>query len=240
VGSSVTGQSVQPRQITMEGCLLGPLAGSRRRLIEVMAPGGEARLSVADGEREVWLEVVPLRTPEIGLGEGVQHWQAQLKAAYPYWRTADAYAEPIAGLESRIRLPIFTGGTWMISRYTGSYFKNIPNTGNMPIAFTVVLTARSEVRGPELYHMGARTRIKLMRTMAAGETITVCTQSGKRGVEIRLPDGSQQNGFRYLTLDSDLSMALLPGENLLRLGADTNREGLSARLHAPKGVLSGV
>ena len=38
IGSDIEGQIVQPRSITIDGAVFGPLAANRKRLIDVMAP----------------------------------------------------------------------------------------------------------------------------------------------------------------------------------------------------------
>jgi hypothetical protein len=75
--------------------------------------------------------------------------------------------------------------------------------------------------------------------MIAGERVTVSTIYGHKGVVCTSASGEVSNGFKYLSVDSDLSMTLRPGSNLLRIDA-VNREGLGVRIEAPEGVKSGV
>ena len=69
--------------------------------------------------------------------------------------------------------------------------------------------------------------------------MTVSTIYGHKGVVCTSASGEVSNGFKYLSVDSDLSMTLRPGSNLLRIDA-VNREGLGVRIEAPEGVKSGV
>lgn len=240
IGSSITSQSVQPRNFTIDGCIFEPVDSNREKLIDVFAPQVPATLTITSGTQSYFLDVIPTRTPEISLGQGLRNFQVQLRAAYPYWRSTRQYSTQIAGLTALFKFPFYTGGTWWISKYSDNYFRTITNKGNVPIEFNVLFSARSAVVNPELYHMDTRRHILIKKTIMAGEMVLVSTIYGNKGVTITHPDGTTENGFRYLSIDSDLNMALLPGDNLLRMGADQNREGLNIRLQSPEGVRSGV
>lgn len=238
-GAVLAGQSAAPRSLTLDGCIFEPLQANRRQLLRVMAPLIPARLTKQDAGGTYWLDVVPQRTPEVSAGQGVQYFQAQLRACWPFWRTAAQHRTTIAGLQALFAFPFNTGGSWMLSQYSRNYFCSILNSGNVSIPFQVVFTAQGRVENPWLYHMGTRRQIRLQMDMQAGQQVRVSTQPGGKGVWLET-GGLSENAFRHLAVESDLSMALLPGENLLRLGADSFRENLSASLNAPAGVVSGV
>lgn len=240
IGATIASQSVRPRSFTLDGCLFDPVGVNRDRLIDIIAPQVPATLTMVDGAESWYLDVVPEKTPEIEPGLGVQNFQLRLFAAYPYWRTTASYSTQIAGLISMFKFPFYTGGNWWISKYSDSYFRSIENQGNVPLEFKLTFTARAALTNPELYHVDTRQRIAIRKNMVAGERVTVSTVYGERGVIVTAPDGTASNGFRHLTIDSDLSMTLQPGSNLLRIDADINREGLGVRLEAPQGVKSGV
>ncbi|MBC8532256.1 phage distal tail protein [Gehongia tenuis] len=240
IGATIASQSVRPRSLTLDGCLFDPVGVNRERLIDIIAPQVPATLTMVDGAESWYLDVVPEKTPEIEPGLGVQNFQLRLFAAYPYWRTTASYSVQVAGLVPMFRFPFLTGGTWWISKYSDSYFRSIENQGNVPVEFRVTFTARAALINPEFYHVDTRKRIAIKKTMVAGERILVSTAYGERGVIVTAPDGTASNGFKFLTIDSDLSMTLQPGSNLLRIDAENNREGLGVRLEAPQGVKSGV
>ena len=238
-GSSITGQSIKPRSFTMDGAIFEPIAPQRELVLNIMAPKIPATLTIEQNGEAWYLDVVPEKTPEVTSGNGVQFFQVRLYAAYPYWRTTTSYARQVAGLDALFKFPIFTGGTWWVSRYSDSYFTTIENRGNVPVEFRAVFTARTEIEDPELYHVEAGKRILIRKTMVAGERVVVSTVYGNKGITCIDPAGTATNGFKYLSVDSDLSMTLNPGSNLLRIDA-VNREGLGVRIEAPEGGKSGV
>ena len=240
IGSSIAAQSVRPRTFTIDGAIFDPIELNREKLIAIVAPQKPATFTVTQNGESWFLDVVPERTPMITPGNGVQHFQMRLHAAYPYWRTTESYAMQVAGLIPKFKFPFFTGGKWWLSQFSENYFSTVTNHGNVPIEFRVTFTARSALASPELYHVDTRNLILINKTMTAGERIVVSTVYGQKGVTCISATGVTTNGFRYLSIGSDLAMALLPGSNLLRVGARVNREGLSVRIEAPEGVRSGV
>lgn len=240
VGTSITAQSVQPRTITIDGALFDPLTLTRAKLLSIFAPQVKSTLTATIDGVQMFLNVVPLKTPEITPGNGIQYFQTQLYAAYPYWQTVESYTSQVAGITPMFKFPFNTGGKWWISRFSGNYYATIQNEGNVPIGFKAVFTANSTLYKPEVYHLGTQKLIRVDKTMAAGERIIVSTLYGDKGVTCIDVSGVETNGFKYLSYLSDLSMALLPGENMIRINAQSNREGLSVRVVAPKGVRSGV
>ena len=240
IGSSVNAQSVRPRNFTMDGAIFEPIGSLREKVLDIIAPQTPATLTVEENGESWFLNVVPERTPEIMPGRGIQNFQVRLHAAYPYWRTTELYATQVAGLIKLFKFPFYTGGKWWISKYSDSYFQTLVNEGNVPMDIEVIFSARAAVSHPELYHVDTRKKIALRKNMVAGEKIIVSTVYGSKGVVCISDTGVITNGFRYLSLDSDLSMALMPGENILRMGADYNREMLGVRIVRSKGVKSGV
>ncbi|MEE0681380.1 MAG: hypothetical protein ACLVML_00760 [Candidatus Gastranaerophilaceae bacterium] len=240
IGSSIEGQIVQPRSITIDGAIFEPLAANRKRLIDIMSPQVPSILTVIGNGESWYLDVVPERTPDITPGNGVQMFQLRLRAAYPYWRTTASYAAQVTGISPLFRFPFSTGGTWWISRFSDNFFATVTNQGNIATGFRAIFVARSALSNPELHHVDSGKRILIRKSMAAGDMITVSTVHGSKGVVCTSAAGGVTNGFRYLSADSNLSMSLLPGPNLLRVDAGVNREGLSARIEAPMGVRSGV
>jgi hypothetical protein len=146
----------------------------------------------------------------------------------------------VSGLNALFRFPFYTGGEWWISQYSDSYFATIENTGNVPVEFQVTFTARSALADPELYHVDTGKKIHINKSMIAGEKVIVSTLYGQKSVICVSASGEVTNGFKHLSLDSDLKIVLVPGPNLLRIDAGSNREGLGVRIEAPKGVKSGV
>lgn len=239
-GSSIAGQSVQPRPIPVDGYIYEPLDINRARLIEVIAPEVPATLTVFENGESWYLDVFPKKTPNILPGNGLQYFQMELYSAYPYWRSTKELASMAAGLVAMFEFPFFTGGTWWISKFSEDYFTVIENHGNVPIFPTIIFTARMELARPEIMHLESGKVIRFKNSMVTGERMIVTTLYGQQGVAHIDRYGNITNGFRYLTMESTLDMALLPGENTLRSDAASNRQGLGVTFQHAEGEKSGV
>ena len=239
-GSTVTNQNVAPRTLTLNGYILEPLATHRKSLIDIIAPKVNSTLTVRENGESWFLNVVPTSTPDIAPGNGLQQFQCRLKAPYPYWRNSASFTTQLLGLTAMFKFPFYTGGNWWISKFSGDFFRTIHNPGNVPMPFDIFITARTQLTNPEVFHVGTGQKILIIKQMDPGERFIISTEYGQQGAVFVGADGVVSNGFPYLSYESDLSMALLPGDNLLRSDADSNREGLSVRISGQQGVKSGV
>lgn len=241
IGKSLIGQSVGARTITVTGAIVRDLAASEALLRRIIRPMEAGRwIKTVDGENW-YLDVVPQHTPDISGGPNVLNYQFKLRAFYPYWRTVGTDKTLLGGIEATwFPTPVSTAGSFAISRYKQGLYTPVINSGNMETAFVLDLRAAARCKNPMLWHNGRRSYIKLCREMLPGERAVISTQDGERGCTYYAADGTAQNGFYLLDMDSDLWMCLDPGENVLRLTADEGRENLTAIIAAPKGVASNV
>ena len=240
IGSTISDQSVQPRDITFTGAVIAETELNRRGMLSCILPGVTGRLTVLQNGESWYIDGAPKSTPEFSDGATVQDFQFTLHCPYPYWRSAEGGSTQIAGLTPLFKFPFNTGGKWWISQYSQSLFATVTNHGSVPLEFDILLTAATKVKNPEIYHVERGTSIKINRIMAAGETFAISTVYGRKGATLTLADGTKENGFRYLDVTSDLNMQLDPGENTIRYDAENNREGLRVTIDAPKGVVPGV
>lgn len=240
VGSTLNAQSVQPRDLTINAVLLRDTELNRRSVLACVLPGVTGKLSLTQYGESWYIEGTPKRTPEFSDGSGPQTFQFSLRCPYPYWKSVESLPSQIAGLTKKFKFPFHTGGHWYLSQYSASLFSIVHNSGGAATEFDVVFTAVTQVTNPELYHVERQSYIKINKVLAAGERISVSTVYGRKGVTLRLADGTESNGFRFLDIGSDLNMQLAPGDNTMRCAAENNREGLRVQILAPKGVLPGI
>ncbi len=71
--------------------------------------------------------------------------------------------------------------------------------------------------------------LKLNKTMAAGEIITINTEFGNKKVELKA-NGTITNAFNYIDFQS-VFLQLKTGDNLIRYNADSNLEYLEVSIY---------
>lgn len=240
IGSTRSSQSVRPRDLTVTGVLFGNLKENRRTLLSCVSPMIPAHFFIHEDGESWYLEGTPKRTPVMEETAEIQQFQFILHCPYPYWRTADDANTLLAGIKALFRFPFYTGGKWYISKYEASAFERVLNDGDVAIDLTVELKAMAQVQAPEVLLVETGSMLRITKTLQAGESFTISTVYGSKRVIYRHADGVEENGFRYLSPDSDMNMQLQPGVNTFRYDAADNREGLRVSVLAPRGVRAGV
>lgn len=240
VGSTLSSQSVQAKDITIEGAVLCDVEKNRRGILDCILPGVEGRLTFTQGGESWYINGVPSSTPEFSDGSVLQQFQFTLHCPYPYFRSTEDSSAQIAGLNKLFSFPCDLAGSWYISQYSGSLFAVVENGGGVAMGFSVIFTALTDVTNPEFYHVERGAILKINKLVPAGEKITISTLYGSKGVTIMQADGTSINGFKYLDIASDLNLQLDPGANTIRCDALNNREGLRVQIIMPRGVTPGL
>lgn len=238
-GATVSGQSVQPKKLTVSGAILGrqgraQLEEERRLLLAAVRPLEHAVITFVLGDESWYLEGYPTRTPVLSDGLRPQEFQFQFYVPYPYFRSTEQKQYQIFGLRALWRTPFYTGGRFYISRHTEDAFVHVENSGDTPQSIILTLSAAAEVTDPVVWHVGSGRRIAICRTMAPGERLVISTHDSDRdagkAVRLFMRGGAEQNGFRYLAPDSDLSMQAEPGDNIFMADAAGNKQNLRCTL----------
>jgi len=239
VGASISGQSVQGRVLPITGSISDPVEDNRKMLIAAIPPMIPGTFTAHRGGESWFLDVVPEKSPDITPGNGLQFFQMRLFAAYPYWRSQADNNQMLAGLVAMFEFPWDSGGEWWISQFIAG-FAYVDNENNVEVPFKVVFEARHIAGYPKLYNVDTGRHIFINKEMEQGERIIVSTIPGERGVTIEAPDGTLSNGFKYLSLDSDLLMQVRPGRNIFDVTAGLNDFNIDTYIHVPEGVRSGI
>ena len=110
-GTSVNGQSVQPKKVTLGGALLGrcaPLEAERRQLLAAVLPAEPARLTFELGGDESWyLEGWPTKTPV--LSDGLRPQEFYLSEGVSAFRSTRSLAHSLLYRRPVLHLSIYRG-----------------------------------------------------------------------------------------------------------------------------------
>lgn len=241
IGTTINGRSVGSKSITVTGDIIKDYDANERLINRIIVVGASLRWTKILGNERWFLDCEAQRLPEVDGEPGLLHFQFRLKCAYPYWRTEETVSTLLGGLQPTwFPTPVSTAGAWYISRYKQDLYTTVTNTGNTETDFKVQLTAMARVLNPMLWHNGKRTFIRLNKEMQAGDRAVISTAESDRGCTYYAADGTEQDGFRFMDINTDWWMTLSPGDNVIRLTADEGRENLTASISAPKGVASSV
>lgn len=241
IGTLRDGAALASRDVTISGVILGDLDANEQRLKDAVRPLCTARLFRTCGGRTWYLEGEPKTTPIVTDCAGRLPFQFKFHCYFPLWRTQETLSVLLGGLSSAwFPAPVSTAGSFAVSLARKELFTSVRTIGNAESGFTVTLRAAARVVNPGLTLVSTGHFIRLNVTFAAGESAVVSTLPGTRGCTFTAADGTASNGFSLLDVDSDLHLALAPGENIFRLAAESGRDSLDCRLFAPLGVSASV
>ncbi len=236
IGSTVNGQSIQPKKLTFNGAVFSTydVQLTRDKLLATVLPFKQARITFYIGGENWYLEGYPTSTATFSDGDTVQKFQFQFYAPYPYFISGTQKSYQLIGLQALWRTPFYTGGNFYISKLTEDFFKRIENNGSTNQTVRITLYAVAEVTNPIIYNVDSGTHIGIRKTMTTGESFMISTYESDKdaGQAIRCitADGTESNGFKYITTDSDLSMSVAPGGSVFMADAAENRENLRCTL----------
>lgn len=221
-GESITGLRREGRTVKVTLHLLAPsrqeMYRLRSELLGVLSPDKafdgtrRARLLYENdfGRRWTWA------VPESGLdwGERKQNAQPSLSLNFrcesPYWygmtRQEAVFKAKKAGFTLPMKMPLGLGSK--------SFVCQVDSAGNAEAPAEIEITGAGEM--PTLVNESTGEKICLVQPLPEGDTLVLDTDPARLKVRIRHGDGSEENGFGYLSPESSVAeFGLRPGENLL-------------------------
>lgn len=105
-------------------------------------------------------------------------------------------------------------------------FVNIINTGHIKTGMIITIRATGKVNKPFIMNTVTRKMIKINKNLTPGEVFIINTNSGQKGLEMLNDPEGRNNGYRFLSEDSEF-LQLDLGDNLIRYGAEDGINQLS-------------
>lgn len=233
VGSSITGASIQSKDLTIEG-RYAYKPETRKRLLAVILPGVAGKLRYINDKEgvDVYWDAQPSKTPEISLNPVWQTFQFTLKLPYPYPRSSEPQIIRFSGMTSNFKFKQSYSSTveWTISDKDISHLKVITNKGALSTGFILTFEALADdIVAPTVVNVDTRDYMTFTElTLAKGDILTVNTNEGKRGAYLT-HNGEKSNVFSLMDYGSTFFL-LDTGDNTLRSGASSNEDNLAVTL----------
>lgn len=223
IGETLQHQNVGPKTMTVKGTIAGESDALKAQMIHVLAPLAKGLLIYSDGEKELELEVYVKVSPDVGRISNGAKFSFSLYAPYPYWRKHERESQTLTGLKPKFKFPwnISDPNPFKMSEYAAIGYVTVVNTGEAPAYWTVDFLALDEVTNPRIYNMATGEQVKILKTLAEGEMVSVSTEGDELTVTVTGADGSVSDGFRYLDITS-IPFKLAVGENYIKTDAESN------------------
>ena len=218
VGATIQSKTVQPRPVTVSGFLVGDdqLAG-KNRLLAVVRPDIGGRLYADDYYLSVYVTATPAIDPK-RRGAGFQF---SLRAPYPYWCRDDHMTTRLSGVRPLFRFPWNLARDYRFGEIVEDAFFTVVNSGQVPIPFTVTITASGDVVNPKILSVLTGQTLQINKRLVAGERLEIKITHARTYVTSSV-DGECRGA---LSLTSSL-YRLAVGDNLLKPDADEGKPNM--------------
>lgn len=228
IGETLQHQSVSPKTLTIRGTLLGDCAAARDQMNHVLAPLAKGRLIYNNTSS---MDVYVKTSPDIERYSANARFSVSFYAPFPYWVEKDKVNQVLVGYEPQFQFPwnISDPNPFYMSKLAQVGYVTVNNDGEAPVGWTVNFLALLEAKNPYVKNIVTGEMVRVMRTMAAGEQVTISNEGEELSVTLTATDGTESDGFQYLDIAS-VPFRLQPGPNHIKTDADQGGDTLRASI----------
>lgn len=228
IGEVLQHQNVSPKTITIKGAINGKSDGLRDQMNHVIAPLAKGRLIYND---EYEMEVYVKASPDIDRQPYGAKFSFSLYAPFPYWRNTERKNRVLVGYEPQFMFPwnISDPEPFYLSKAAQVGYVTVVNEGEASVGWTISFLALSAVKNPFVQSIDTGETVKVLKTMAENETLTISTEGEELSVTLTAADGTETDGFQYLDIES-IPFRLSLGDNHIKTDAEEGGTGLRASI----------
>lgn len=244
IGSTISGASVEPKDLTLEGRFKYDPA-IRKKLIAVVLPGVTATIRYINTREniDVYWKGQPKSTPLITMNVTWQKFQFVFRASFPYARSSQMTECTFQGLRSLFKFPRSFSNTepWKISEKINNPIATVVYNGNINTGFILTMKAEAKVKNPRILNVFTQEHIAFGQVtdleMQVGDVLEISTYENEQYCHL-IRDGEVENIFWMTDYDSEF-FKIRQGENILNYTAEENPGSLEVLLRFEE-VLAGV
>jgi len=208
------------------------LINYRNKINKVINPKlGEGYLFYKDNVKEVKTKCIINKLPVFtAVNKNVSKGLINITANNPFWMEVLESKAEIALWRGNFSFPLRLTSTGIKMGYKEpSLIVNVFNKGDVECSMRVEFKALATLTNPSVLNVNTQEYIKILKTMSAGEVITVTTGFGNKKVESKI-NGISSNAFNYIDFQSTF-LQLDVGDNLFRYNADTGIDNLEVSIY---------
>lgn len=235
VGKTVTGTSLETRDITIEGWIVATNETSmslyKRTLNRFVNPQEAIDLFY----KEYTIRFLPDETVKYSINyaennEILCKFQIVGTCPHPMFSDKDEQRSTFAATTAHFRFPMILStslpeGGITFGKRTESLIASVVNTGAVPVGIRILFKANGVVKNPRLINVGTQEWLALNKTLIADEEILINTKVGEKGIKGRIGNTEYTNYYMYKDLDSTW-LQLDLDKNLFRYDADEGLDNL--------------
>lgn len=222
IGETVENQSVRGLSRTITGTIFKNSLETAQMMLRYLPIFTTGKLYYND---DYYCNIVVSKTPYIKVDEKQRKFTFTMMVYcnVPYWLDANRSDYVIGGYSKAFKFPVIYD-THTFGVKNPSAFINCYNAGVIDVPYELQFTCITPVENPGIINVYTLQKLKFNLTLGIGEILTIRRENGILYVELD-QSGTKSSVLSKLTEDSDLFW-INPGDNVLRLTADSNEDDL--------------
>lgn len=235
-GKSYHGSLLEERILPITGAIVGTdtedMYRKRQLLCSIFNSKVEGQITYTNNAGEHTIKCVVENSPTFKDKVGnIQKFLIQLYCPNPFWMDIKESKKEIALWMGDFHFPliILPEGIIMGHRIS-NLIVNVFNKGDVECGMRIEFKALATVVNPSLFDVNTRKFLKVKRTLQAGDKLVVNTSFGNKKVEIIRSNGTKENVFNWIDLQSEF-LQLQVGDNLFRYDAEKGLDNLEMALY---------
>lgn len=225
-GKYITNTALGSRSVSIAGWIVGntntEISEKKIVLSRCINPFDEVSVSVGD------YHIVGKPDSNVTFGKSISEnnevmckFLIQILCPFPLFKLKTAITKPLSSDIPSFHFPLIIPKEGIImSQRQRNLFVDIVNDGTVEIGCTFIFRAKGTVNNPSVIDVKTAKRIKINKTLNAGEEVRVSTQDGNKYVKGYV-NGEELNYYRYFDYDNEY-LKLAPGYTTLTYSTETN------------------
>lgn len=238
-GQTATGSSLDMSERTITGLMrantLDGLEDCRRNLSQVFSakPDGVLQYECNGLIKACDCKVETIVFGDIGIRS--QTFDVVLLCPNPFWRDISESVDEIAlwlpnfEFDQNSGFEIDSEEGMEFGERAPSLIVDVQNPGDVPCGMKIIFTALGTLTNPSILNVNTREFFRIIKTMQAGESITINTKFQQKSIT-GLLNGTEADYWNYADLPDSTFMQLLCGSNPLRYNADSGLDNLDVTI----------
>ena len=235
IGKTVTGTSLETREVTIEGWIVATNEASMSSYKRVLNRFVNPQEALDLFYKEYQIRFLPDETVKYSINYAENNdiickFQILGTCPNPLFSDKVEQISTFATTTAHFHFPLAMSadmperGT-VFGKRTESLIASVVNTGSVPVGMRIVFKANGLVVKPKLVKVDTQEQLLINKTLVADEEVIVNTNVGEKGVKGRVGNGEFTNYYMYRDLDSAW-LQLTTDENLFRYDADEGLDNL--------------
>ncbi len=166
------------------------------------------------------IAAIPVRSPNFT--DRLQNYnkaEIAFLCPFPYWENLSEKSGYMAYLYDGFEFPFSFDPSISFAALANQAL--LQNEGSLPTP--VVITITGPATNPGVLNETTGEKLRLLKPLEAGQTLTISTKRGNKSVIISQSDGTTEDAFQYIDPES-VFFSLMPGDNVLKYMSDNESE----------------